>query len=160
MNDRSSRVALADFAAGVITCLFGAFFLWGAFLIRHREAVLGGPEVFPKIASLVLLACGIGIVFSSFWPGRLTRTDRPTGLVLMIVGVGIAYVYALDAVGYFLATLAFSPLAFAAFGGRGLRGTVLPGILSTVAIYLIFFRLLGIYDPPGKYIDFAALIRG
>lgn len=156
----SSRPPLADLLAGGITVALGAFFLWGATLIEQREGVMGGPQVVPTAASICLLAAGIGILIAAVTPGHLSRTDRPTSLVFLIVGVGIAYVWAIDAVGYFPATLAVSPAAFAAFGGRGLRGTVVPGFLATVAIYVIFFRVLGVYDPPGQYFDFNAAIGG
>ncbi len=154
-----SRIPLADLLAGGMTTFLGAFFLWGSSLIERQEGSIGGPHVVPGAASFFLLAMGIGILGGAFLQDRKRGiSDRMTPFVFLIVGGGIAYVWVINAVGYFPATLAFSPLAFAAFGGRGLTRTLLPGAIAAVVIYIIFFKILGIYDPPGRFFDFNKMI--
>ena len=154
-----SRMSLADLLAGGITTFLGAFFLWGASLIERQEGVLGGPHVVPQAASFFLICLGIGILGGAFLQDRKSSDRDPMPLfIFLVVGGGIAYVLVINAVGYFPATLVFAPLAFAAFGGRGLMRTVVPGIIAAVVIYLIFFKILGIFDPPGRFFNFNKMI--
>lgn len=158
MKPAAARISPADLLAGGIATALGAFGLWGASLIARQPDVLGGPHVVPQAAAICLLAAGIGILLAALVPGKVARTTSATPLVFLIVGVGIAYVRAIDAVGYLPATLAVAPLAFMAFGGRGWTGAILPGLAVATTIYLIFFVLLGVYDPPGRYFDLHAVL--
>jgi hypothetical protein len=155
----TSQKLSADLLAGVITTLLGAFALWGSWLIEREEGVLGGPHVVPQAASLFLLCLGVGIsalaLISKKEKRKKTQADP---YIALVAGGGVLYVLAIYAFGYFPATLIFAPLSFMAFSKGGRVRSVLFGLTSAVIVYLLFFKFFGIFDPPGLYFDFNALL--
>jgi hypothetical protein len=153
-----SQKLSADLLAGVITTLLGAFALWGSSLIEREEGVLGGPHVVPQAASIFLLCMGLGIVALALLPKEKKSKETPADPFIALVSVGgILYVLAIYAIGYFPATLVFAPLSFMTFSrGAQIRSIGL-GLASAVVVYILFFKFLGIFDPPGQYFDFNAL---
>ncbi|MEO1310398.1 MAG: tripartite tricarboxylate transporter TctB family protein [Pseudomonadota bacterium] len=161
MSASSSKPSSADFLAGGACIAVGAFFLWGALHIETQPGVLGGPHVVPTAASLALLLLGALILLTALTaPAATAAPAKATPFVFAIVGVGLAYVWAIGAIGYLPATFAVAPAAFFAFGGRGFKGALLPGTVTACAIYLIFFQGLGAYDPPGQLLSWRDLIGG
>lgn len=139
----------------------GLFFLWGSFGIEAEPGVLGGPQVFPQTAAIILMAFGLLIAAEALAHRRqdeATGKDRQSVLVFALVGGGLLYVWLIGAIGYLAATLVAGPFAFAAFGvTRPMRALGL-GVLTALAIYAVFFAGLGIYDPPGRLFDIRTIL--
>ena len=166
MTARNFNPVTGDLVAGLLTVAAGVFFLWGALQIDRQLGVLGGPHVVPMTASLLLLALGLAITALAFFspsaaPDGSSREARRPGLLpFAFVAGGLVYVWLIDTLGYLPASLIAAPFAFAAFGGRGLSRTLLPGIAAAIVVYLLFFQTLGLYDPPGRAFDWREAFGG
>ena len=54
--------------------------------------------------------------------------------------------------GYLLASLAIGIVLFRIFG-NGWRASLVHSAVGVATIYILFFRLLNVYDPPGKILE-------
>lgn len=176
MSDNHNRLFLGNLLAGAMTTGAGAFFLWGALAIPRQPGVLGGPHVVPMTASLLLVVLGLVMLALALrttrasaeapaettapGAGAQTAAEWPGLLPVAFVAGGLVYVWMIGALGYLPASLIAAPFAFAAFGARGPARTLLGGLVAVGVIYLIFFQTLGLYDPPGRLMDWRALVGG
>jgi putative tricarboxylic transport membrane protein len=76
---------------------------------------------------------------------RFDHIPRVAALLVLLV----AYAFALDPIGYLLATSLFFTVAAAILGSRKHLRDAVVGIGLTVVVYFLFSRTLGIYLPAG-----------
>jgi putative tricarboxylic transport membrane protein len=148
-------------AAGVLL-LFGLIVLYQAFQIRQGGGFsVVGPRVFPVVVALGL------IVFATLFLLRATlmpdedliekaaaeeqATHWPS--VGVVIAILVVYVFALQPLGYVVATALFLPVVARVLGSRQLLRDVLVGIGVAVVIYVGFTRYLGVRLPAGP-LDF------
>ena len=147
---------MSDRGIGLGTLVFGGILLVATLLLP--EAMLGdpmGPRLWPLILAAMLLLIGTGIVVTSRPAGAQVGEQpcaRPAGSRVRFWGVAaitILYPDALTPLGYLAAT-ALALLATLAVYNSGrwvVNTTVAVGF--SVASYLLFHTLLGVYVPPG-----------
>lgn len=73
-------------------------------------------------------------------------------LVLPVMCLLAAYAQAQIWFGYAAATFASGVLIFRLFGNSWIV-SILHGAVATVALYILFFKLLKLYNPPGRLLD-------
>ena len=70
--------------------------------------------------------------------------------VIMMVGSSILYIYFLDKIGYYLATLPYLLIMIRALGVRRLRIIIISAVSVIIFIYCIFTAFLNIPLPEGS----------
>lgn len=173
MNVRSSRpVGVATVAAGLAAAL-------GALAIGGWGGDDWGARTVPLIAALTLVTSGVAILAParssparSFPPARpavssvgapagsppvpagdADADDAPAFAPAMLLALGILYVLAIDRIGYLASTALVAPLAFVLFGERRPLVLALAATLVPLALHVVFFRLLGVFPPFGRWFD-------
>ena len=146
-----------NFYAGLALVAVAAFFFWKSFSISldfvDEEGV--GPRFFPQALGIALGMIGATLAFLGF-RGRTAPTDKSSFSTLRfwqdavpLFALGLAYIWAFKAFGYVAATLALLAVGLMLFAQRGRALWLMPP-LATVALYLVFFRLMRVYEPPAK----------
>lgn len=74
-----------------------------------------------------------------------------------IIAIGFAYIWLFSATGYLIATAIAMALLLVVFGTSSVGKVAVLTIGGTAAYYIIFIRLMGIYDPPGWLINLEVL---
>ena len=152
MTAEARPLGLALAALGVGACV-------AALSIGGWGADAWGPRTVPLLAALTLVAAGTAIAFPSAAapPGAAegkAPSHDPGGVrVAMLLGLAVLYVLAIDRVGYLVATTLAAPTAFALFGVRRPAVLVAAALLVPLALHLVFFRVLGVFPPLGRWFD-------
>lgn len=144
----------AQLAFAAVVLLLGVLVLVEGLSVRGD---LGpqGPRFFPTALGVLWLVLGVCYLVSRLRTvlggavdestERLAHVQRLAVLAVLLV----AYVYVLYPLGYVLSTFLFFVGATAALGSTHHRRDVVVGVLLSVAVYLLFSRMLGISLPPG-----------
>ena len=165
---KASSQQLADGIAGLAIVLFSAWFLWQATTLRAGPGYAAvGPKTFPIIVGLVLLGSGLGVLLGLWRDGRRevppteaegpdaevvegaegVGTDWPT--LLGVAGLLAAYIALYKALGFILASIVLLPAGARVLGSRAPLRDLLAGVGLSLAIYVVFTRLLGLELPAG-----------
>ena len=142
----------ADLLIGVGLLAFAAFYFQQSFAITVGFAADRlGPNFFPRLLALTLVACALALIGRSL-RGRSDPAPLPPMRVPLLVwtlGLTIAYALALQRLGYLIATPLYLAALVWLLGYRspaGLAGTAL-GV--TAALYLVFAQALKVLVPMG-----------
>ena len=147
---------------GVLICLLGIFTLWYSAGFPPVAKQFYGPAMFPTVIGWAFVASGLVLVVSAFRKaqkveGLIAFPDwrgAPRGVasvVLMLVSIP-AFVYLGDVVGF--QVLAFVTLALMYIAaGRGIATSLAVALLVTVALDLLFRKLLRVPLPGGLLAD-------
>jgi putative tricarboxylic transport membrane protein len=140
----------------------GLFLLYHAFQIKPAAGyVVVGPEVFPIIVSLWLLATGLVLALRTTlipdWDMAYQTAEEglathwPT--VWAVGGLLVVYAMTLAPLGYILATAVFVPACARALGSRSLLRDAVVGLSVAVAVYFFFTEVLEIRLPTAGLLD-------
>jgi putative tricarboxylic transport membrane protein len=133
----------SDRILGAVGLILGVAFIWGATLIETGFMVdVLGPKTFPVIIGCVLLLSSGYVVVrrdpEPAWPA-LERVAEILGAVAVLVG----YTFALEPVGFVIATAVAAALLSWRLGSMPFWGVV-SGIGISLGIYVIFHLILGL----------------
>lgn len=117
-----------------------------------------GARLFPLAGSLALILLGLVELRHAPGLGGLDRRHLPAIATLLVLSVG--YVWVISAFGYLLATAVAAPLALMIFGVRRWPGLAAAAVLCPLAYHLVFFELLGVFPPLGRYFDLLDVVGG
>jgi putative tricarboxylic transport membrane protein len=143
----------AQLAFAAVILLLGVLVLTEGLSVRG-DLSPQGPRFFPTALGMLWLVLGVLYLASRIRAvagaddgstERLAHAKRLAVLAVLLV----VYVYVLYPLGYVLATALFFIGAAAALGSRDRRRDVVAGVLLSLAVYLVFSRLLGISLPSG-----------
>jgi putative tricarboxylic transport membrane protein len=150
----------------------GIFILYQGYSIRSfQEEILIGPRLVPMAIAGMIIALGV-LQFAIAWVHHVNsskagdstfsghgNSKRPplskpaVFRMAAILVIGFAYIWLFSATGYLIATaIAIAPL-LVVFGIRNAGKVTVLTIGGTAVYYIIFIRLMGIYDPPGWLIN-------
>ena len=143
MNKLSRFVAPAI----LLACLIFVFVLTLSLSFQDR--------LYPQVVLLVLFALSVSLMFQKNGDGKPTATDeegaktrthRVWGAILLMV----AYIFAWQWIGYWVATVVFVAVLARVLGERDwILVTGMPVVVALL-VYFIFFRFLGIPLPAGE----------
>jgi hypothetical protein len=158
-----------DLGISAVVTAFALLVWWGTVQIDTEAGLFEGPRLLPSIVGTGLLMLSAGLAAHAAW--RIA-TGAPSGgppepvdwrgfarVAAPLLVLLFSYVALLIGFGYLLATVLAAPAAFLLFGNRGpLQVLVLP-IMLAVLFYVLFFHLLGMFDPPGTVLDISQSFR-
>jgi putative tricarboxylic transport membrane protein len=120
-----------------------------------------GPAWFPGLIAVGLMVCGAILAAQSarvqaplFVVPAWIRSPRPLAGVACVIGGLLFYVFAADALGFYLTALLIM-LVWLRVLGASWRVTLPVAVIATVVIHLAFYKLLRIPLPWGIFERFA-----
>jgi hypothetical protein len=155
-----------DRLAGTVLLVFAGLWCWGALTMIPTGVGQGhvGPRGFPLGLGLLLAALSAALVASSFLAGNREAADEapqqtPLGTEIWAVASTLAilvgYGALMYATGFIIATVVTVVAALVLILGK--RSWRLVGGLSlgsAFGAYIIFNKVLGVYLPHGRWLDF------
>lgn len=153
-----------DWLPAVFFLLFGLVFFYAATQIGAEYGGGDGGKILPFAASLCIIVLAARLVYSDFFQQQELSSPADEGIVLgeFLLASGplllLVAVYGLFHIwfGYLLATLLCSVLAFRLFG-NGWLASLLHSLIGAAILYVLFIKVLRVYDPPGELIDLSGL---
>ncbi|WP_299689966.1 tripartite tricarboxylate transporter TctB family protein [uncultured Tateyamaria sp.] len=116
-----------------------------------------GARYFPLAGALALIALGAAELRVADG-ARLDRRHWPA--ITGLLALSITYVWSISAFGYLLSTAVAAPAALWIFGVRNAIGLGLAAVLCPAIYHLVFFELLGVFPPLGRWFDLLDIMGG
>ncbi|WP_299652971.1 tripartite tricarboxylate transporter TctB family protein [uncultured Tateyamaria sp.] len=117
-----------------------------------------GARYFPLAGAFALILLGAAELRSARAGRSFDRTHLPA--IAGLLAVSVTYVWAISAFGYLISTALAAPAALWIFGTRNVLGLAVAAIACPTAYHLVFFKLLGVFPPLGRYFDLLDLFGG
>ncbi|MBW4709190.1 tripartite tricarboxylate transporter TctB family protein [Roseobacter sp. YSTF-M11] len=117
-----------------------------------------GARVFPLAGSLSLIAVGAAELWGARKAAPLDHRHVPAIFALLLVS--FVYVWTLSAFGYLISTALAAPVVLWIFGVRHPMGLGAAAVLCPLAYHAIFFELLGVFPPLGRWFDLLDVLGG
>jgi putative tricarboxylic transport membrane protein len=146
---------LGPVVVGAVMVLVGLVLFWQTLEIRGEGFDPQGPRFFPFVVVLLWLLVSVLylvrhlLALARGHHGMPSEAYQHTVSVLLLVVLLVAYTFALDPVGYWIATSVFFVVAARLLGSRHLARDCTVGILLSLGVYLAFTRALGVRLPEG-----------
>ena len=158
--------SIEELTGCLIFCAVGLFFLLQAQQAETNQDDLIGPSLVPTIICVLLIGLGLvtgirALFFYKADPAEDTGQafSLQTCLKLAAITVlGFVYVWAFTAFGYLFSTFAVFFIILYIFGIRNIYHLVAYSITGSLLYYLVFVKVMKIYDPPGNLINFQSLL--
>lgn len=148
-----------------IIAITGVVFFWHSLDIPAGSSDAIGPRLVPMLMSGAAILLCLPLIYHDLrshrranWANHditieaLLMTAGPMILMVAVYGNLLAWF------GYLLSTIACGVVVFRLFG-NSFRTSLIHGIFGGVIFYVIFIRLMGIYDPSGTILDISDLLR-
>lgn len=149
-----------DWLPSATFLLFGGIFFFASLNIQSFGGGNGGRLIPMATSGLVALLSALLLI--RLWVGKdqisSTHIDAKEFLAYSGPLIALMALYALfhNWFGYLVATFLCGLAAFKLFGNSWLN-SLLHATAGTLVLYFTFVTLLGVYDPPGRMINFSAL---
>jgi putative tricarboxylic transport membrane protein len=151
---------VAGIVAGVVLVVAGVALFGRALAVGiERGITLGGPTTAPIVVTALWVVVAIAYLVSRVLAARQHLSSPPADIrwrvpfLLLAALVGYAVVLKYTVVGYVLATAIFYVVSSLLLNTRPVREVIVRDVVVavglSVAIYLVFTRLLGIALPAG-----------
>lgn len=139
--------------------VFGAVFLYSAINIGPSFSGGNGHKTLPVALSSTVLALSVLVLVREiFWKSPEADPNQPIAVSSLFVRVlplialmilnGLGQIW----FGYLVSTIVIGVLVFLLFGNSIYRA-LLHGIIGAVVLYFLFFRVMGLYEPPGSILE-------
>ena len=145
-----------DRIVGLVSLLLGAVTLIGTYSIKVAKMAVSmgdpGPKVFPTVAGVLLLICGLGLIFKKKQEEKVFMTKAQWLRVLWLFLAFVAYLGLLYVGGFIIATPILLYVMMTMFAGEKKPSILTRVIYSagcTGIIYLLFAVLLKTNVPMG-----------
>lgn len=147
-----------DFYSGLLFCIVGGAFAWGATSYEVGAAAQMGPGYFPLMLGLLLMALGAAITAKAFGGASAGIQDigpwawRPLLCILLanvlfgVLLVGLPSI-GLPAMGMWVAIVVMTVVASMARKGFSFKESVVQGVILAIGSYLIFVLGLNLQFP-------------
>ncbi|WP_299045376.1 tripartite tricarboxylate transporter TctB family protein [uncultured Tateyamaria sp.] len=148
----------AQRAVGVALILLGIGATATSLSIGLDQYGRWGARFFPLGGSIALLVLG-GVELWGARPAPVTdRRHLPAVAALLVLSV--LYVWSMSMVGYLVSTALAAPVALYLFGVRNRVGLGAAALLCPAIYHGVFFGLLGVFPPLGRWFDLLDVIGG
>ncbi len=151
---------VADIVGGLIGILIGLYVIWEGSHMPPDYIMKVGPSFFPNIlAGLLMIFSAALIIFAikgkskgSVAPIRLS--DKGTQRGLTTLAAAIVFCAVVEPLGFLPSSVVFLALMMLMMGNRKPLQVVVAPIVVTLAIWLIFEKLLNLSMPAGILADY------
>jgi hypothetical protein len=154
-----SRPSSQGVVIAAVLIVFSIAALFASLQIEKDPGGGWGARIFPLFGSGTLLLVGILELRNSLL-GRVPESKPVSPPIWGLLGLALGYVWLIGAVGYLFSTALAAPLALWMFGIRRPAGLLAAAILCPAIYHLIFFELLGVFPPYGRWIDLLDILQG
>ena len=117
-----------------------------------------GARIFPLAGSLSLIV--LGLIELRAGKARVTFERQHAGAIAALVLLSVLYVWSISAFGYLISTALAAPLAVWIFGVRNAVGLCAAAVLCPAVYHLVFFEMLGVFPPLGRWFDLLDVLEG
>ncbi|WP_300014320.1 tripartite tricarboxylate transporter TctB family protein [uncultured Roseobacter sp.] len=117
-----------------------------------------GARLFPLCASGVLILLGIVELQSGQKPPR--PEHRHLTHIAALLVLALCYVWLMSRFGYLISTAVAAPAALWIFGIRNPVGLLAAAFMCPAAYHMIFFEMLGVFPPLGRWFDLLDVVGG
>lgn len=146
-----------------IILLLGFLFLWQATMIPVGAHDAVGPRLVPLSISCAVILLSLLLIYFDLRPHRkLAWENQDVSLAALLLMAGplilllAFYGQMMTWFGYLISTLICAFGAFRLFG-NSTRTSLVHSIVGGVLFYVVFVRVMGIYDPRGSVLDLSGL---
>ncbi len=145
-----------DRIVGLVSLLLGVITLIGTYYVKVAKMAVSmgdpGPKVFPTVAGVLLVICGLGLIIKNQKEEKPFMTKEQWLRVLWLFLAFVGYLVLLYVGGFVIATPVLLFVMMTMFAGEK-RPSVLIRVIYSVActgiIYLLFFVMLKTNIPMG-----------
>lgn len=132
-----------------------------SFRIGNTQWGAESARMFPQIISAVLLLLSARLAFQSAPDERdsLPAMSELAQIAQLFV-LGVCYIVLIDKLGFLIATFLSTPIAFWLFGLRRPIGLLIAAVLAPTLLHIVFFELLGLFPPFGRWFDLLNILQG
>ncbi len=157
---------IEDLLGSIMFTAIGLFFLIQAQKVETNQADLIGPSLVPSIVSILLIILGISTGVRALFFIKKTEVSEQskshelqTYLKLTAVTLlGFFYIWAFEAFGYMGSTFLVLVTVMYIFGIRKTTRLASFAAVGSVSYYLVFVKLMKIYDPPGSLVNLQSFL--
>ncbi len=151
---------VADIFGGVLGMLIGAFAIWEGTKMPTDVVMKIGPSFFPNILGGLLIVFSAILVVNALRgrskgkvePYRLSDKGVQRGLITLVAG--IIFCAVLDPLGFIPTSIIFLTFMMLVMGKRSPLLIVLTPPLVTLAVWLVFEKVLSLSMPAGVLADY------
>ena len=108
-----------------------------------------GPQGLPRAYAFVLAALSVMLIVRSLRSNVRLHSDPAIRRVVGMLGIGVAYVLAVERLGYFLSIAGLIVATTYYQGGVVSRHVLIVALVGAVICWLLFVRVMGVPQPPG-----------
>jgi putative tricarboxylic transport membrane protein len=148
-------VKRADIGVGIGLIILGTWIFWYADTYRQKTIYIYGPNFFPQILAVAMVACGIILIIRAVRGQVLPKTDRidTRGFFRMMIAIGmcIGYLYLMHVIGFAMGTSVFLFALMTFLRQQGLMKRIVSSIGASVMVWAIFRYFLVIPLPTGMF---------
>ncbi|MCX7839634.1 MAG: tripartite tricarboxylate transporter TctB family protein [Anaerolineae bacterium] len=144
-----------DILFGILFALCGAWIFLQAMTFPNLKGGYPGPGLFPQILGILLVLSGLVIAINAVLKRAVPRTfplaefsSREKLNALLVVLAVIAYILFVDTIGFIPLTILIT-VGLMWRTGVALHWSVVVGVGVTLAIYILFQRILHVPLPSG-----------
>jgi len=139
---------------GIALILFGLFIVITATLIPnpHLENDVG-PRMFPYIAGIGLIICGVGVTLQKAEESKPYLTSEGWKRLMVMAGVVVLYAICLSILGFLIATpiILYISIRILGMNPKAYFKTATVSVCVTAVVYVVFEKLLTVMLPSGMF---------
>jgi putative tricarboxylic transport membrane protein len=146
---------VGDILVGIVFLFIATVFTVGGIRLQIGSPTEPQPGFFPFLGGITLIILA-GILLFQAWQGKSSGTQafgKLWGPLILTVGL-VAYVAALEIVGYIIATTMLSAIVLRILGTKSFWVMSAISLILGVGSYFIFDALLGVPLPVGVLAKF------
>jgi len=160
------KLRINDLLASLLFIGIGLFFLIQAQKVETNQADLIGPSLVPSVVCMLLIILGISTGVRALFfvkKTKISQQNKDQGLQTYlklgaITLLGFFYIWAFDAFGYMGSTFLVFIVVMYIFGIRKITRITTFAAVGSISYYLVFVKLMKVYDPPGTLINLQAFL--
>jgi len=166
MNDAQATNPRSELAVGIVIVFIGIFFLISAADIPSNSGDAFGARSLPRAISVLLITLG------TLWAALSLRKIRRSGSgskpnsrnrflltrIVPLLLLSFLYGFLFDWFGYLVATFAIMGPVLFIYGTRSAPKLLAVAASATAVYYLLFIKVMGVFDAGGSVINFNELL--
>jgi len=168
MNDTQDTTPRSEFIVGIVMILIGIFFLISAEDIPADSGDAFGARSLPQVISSLVIA--LGLLWSAISLRKARRINKPSKpytnphdrflfvRILPLMALSIAYGYLFQWFGYLVSTFLILIPVLVIYGNRSLPRVLTVAAVATAIYFLLFIKMMGIFDAGGSVVNFNELL--